>query len=92
VPTQVDDPAVKLLPGEGDRNAGRGKERISNGRLSVGEEGEGAAGATIGWAVGREEYSEATEKGPGQDGGWVGGRKFRRILLNTLRKEEVLVM
>ncbi len=65
-PPQVDDPALKLQPGEGDRNAG-----------------------WWGWRGLVTEFSEATEKG--QEGARGRERKFRRILLDTLRKEEVLV-
>ncbi len=47
-PPVDDDPAVKLQSGEGDRNAGRGVERISNVAVCQwGEEGEGAARAML---------------------------------------------
>ncbi len=78
-PPVDDDPAVKLQSGEGDRNAGRGVERISNCSVSVGGGRRGGSwgnATTVGWALGREEYSETTVRG--QDGGGVGRRKFRR--------------
>ena len=53
------------------------------------EEREGGGVSVRGGAVGSEEYSEATEKG--QEGGRVGRREFRIILIDTLRKEVVLV-